>query len=161
MFMTYRGYYYTLDNKEYGKAAPSLRLDMTTQRYFSSGDLNSAKFRMEPGEWEVAVSVKEPVNAVIRQLGMRIMAFGKYSAQISVTLAGNHKVIPDKKSSDLFKLYALSSRDTGKPGWKRISFRFRLKEKALGYFRMVYGMLPKAKEAHIHLDDVEIKRIGN
>ena len=161
MFMTYRGYYYTLDNKEYGKAAPSLRLDMTTKRYFSGGDLNSAKFRMEPGEWEVALSVKDPVNAVIKQLGMRIMAFGKYSVQISVALAPGGKVVPDKKSSELFKLYALSSKETGKPGWKRISFRFRLKEKALGYFRMVYNMLPKAKEAHIHLDDVEIKRIGN
>lgn len=161
MFMTYRGYYYTLDNKEYGKAAPSLRLDMTTKRYFSGGDLNSAKFRMEPGEWEVALSVKDPVNAVIKQLGMRIMAFGKYSVQISVALPPGGKVVPDKKSSELFKLYALSSKETGKPGWKRISFRFRLKEKALGYFRMVYSMLPKAKEAHIHLDDVEIKRIGN
>ena len=35
-----------------------------------------------------------------------------------------------------------------------------LAEKALGSFFMDYGMLPRAKEAHIHLDDVEIRRSG-
>ena len=161
MFMTFRGHYYILDHKEFGRSAPSLRLDMTTKKYFSSGDLTSAKFRMEPGEWEYAVSIKKSRDTEIRQIGMRLLGFGKYSARIGVKITPENKVEHDTTTHPDFKLSALSYKDTGKPGWKKLTFRFRIKERALGVFRMVYKMLPKVKEAQIHVDDVEIRRIGN
>ena len=161
MFMTFRGNYYTLDHKEFGRSAPSLRLDMTTKKYFSSGDLTSAKFRMEPGEWEYAVSIKKSRDTEIRQIGMRLLGFGKYSARIGVKITPENKVEHDTTTHPDFKLSALSYKETNKPGWKKLTFRFRIKERSLGVFRMVYKMLAKVKEAQIHVDDVEIRRIGN
>ena len=160
MFMTYRGYFYTLDNKEFGKAAPSLRLNMTTRRYWSGGDLSSAKMRMEPGEWEVALSFKTPKDASISLVGMRVMGFGKFSSLVAVEFTPDFKVRKSSKNDGRFKVYAMECKDTGKPGWKRLSYRFRTDEKALGYLLLRYGMHPKAKEAHIFLDDVEIRRVG-
>ena len=160
MFMTFRGYYYTLDTREYGKAAPSLRLDMSTRRYFSGSDLTSARFQMLPGEWEFSVSLKKGSDTSIKRIGMRIIAFGKYTSRVSVGITSDGKIIKDEKSDPRFGLHAVSWSETGKPNWRRLTFKFRLAEKALGSFFMDYGMLPRAKEAHIHLDDVEIRRSG-
>ena len=160
MFMTYRGYFYTLDYKEFGKSAPALRLDMTTRRYWSAGDLSSAKFRMEPGEWEVAFSFKTPKDASITLMGVRVMGFGKFSTLAAVEMTPDFKVFKSSKNDGRLKVYAMNCKDTEKTGWKRLSYRFRLDEKALGYFHMRHGMHPKAKEAHIYLDDVEIRRVG-
>ena len=160
-FMTLRGDLYDLDNKEFGKAAPSLRLNMSTKRYCNAGDLTSAKFRMLPGEWEYAISFKNPVDAEIKQLGMRIMAFGNFATRLGVTVTSKGEVIRDNTSDERFKIYALSCKETGKAGWKRLTFRFRLKEKSLGCFRIRYNMLPRKKQGFIHIDDVEIKRVEN
>jgi hypothetical protein len=161
MFMTFRGGYYTFDGKEFGNSAPALRLDMSSRQYFAGNDLTSAKFRMEPGEWEFAVSVKKAEDTEIRQIGMRLLGFGKYSARIGVKITAANRAGRDETSHPDFKLSHLSYKDTGKPGWKRLTFRFRLPERTLGIFRMVYSKLPKVKTANIHVDDVEIRRIGN
>jgi hypothetical protein len=158
--MTLRGELYDLDTKDYGKASPSLRLNMSTKRYCGAGDLTGAKFRMLPGEWEYSISFRKPVNGEIKQLGMRIMAFGNYASRLGVAVSSDGKVIRDKTSDPRFKIYALSCKETGKPGWHRLTFRFRLKEKSLGYFRMRYSMLPRQKQGSIHIDDVEIRRVG-
>lgn len=160
MFMTFRGSYYTLDHQEFGRSAPSLRLDMSARRYFNSGDLTSAKFRMEPGEWEFSVAVRNSPKTTITQLGLRIMGFGNYVARVWVHIAPDNKKLINK-SDHRFKLYNVSYRETGKPGWKKLTYRFRLKEKALGTFHMRYQMNAKAQKASIHIDDVSVKRIGN
>ena len=158
MFMAFRANYYTLDHKEFGKKAPSLRLDMTDKRYHAGGDLTSAKFNMEPGEWEFSISFKNPGKAQIKRIGMRIMTFGTTPARINVSIAHNGKVMRDPTSDSRIKLYDVTLKETSKPQWKRLSFKFRLPQKSLGVFYMTYGMLPKVKNAHIYLDDVQIKR---
>ena len=57
-------------------------------------------------------------------------------------------------------IYNASYKDTGKSGWKRVTFRFRITEPSLGVFRLTYNLLPKVKSGHIYLDDISVKRIG-
>ena len=76
-FMTFRGYYYTLDDKEFGKASPSLRLNMLNKSYFNGTSLTGAKFRLEPGEYEYAVSIKKMPGSEMRRVGMRVIPFAK------------------------------------------------------------------------------------
>lgn len=160
MFMAFRANYYTLDHTEFGRKAPSLRLDMIDRSYHAGGDLTSAKFNMAPGEWQFAFSFKNPGDARIKRAGMRIMTFGTTPARINVNLSPDGKVTKDSTSDQRIKLYDIKVEETGKSQWKRLSFKFRLPRKSLGIFYMTYGMEPSRKKAHIYLDDVEIKKTG-
>ena len=159
-FMTFRGYYYTLDEKEFGKAAPSLRLDMQNKSFFTGTSLTGAKFRLEPGEYEYAVSIKMLPGSEMRRVGMRVIPFAKAASRIGVALNGKNEMIHDISADKTPAIYNASYKDTGKPGWKRVTFRFRITEPSLGVFRVTYNLLPKVKSGHIYLDDISVKRIG-
>ena len=160
MFMTFRGFYYTLDHQEFGKKAPSLRLDMTDKIYFGGTDLTSAKFKMAPGEWRFGISMKKKSDVQLKRIGLRLMTFGKSPRNVSVAITHNNKVIPDDKSDPEIKICNISFKDMEKPGWQRLTFNFRLSERSLGTFYMHYAMLARVKNAVMYIDDVEITLAG-
>ena len=160
-FMTFRGYWYTLDDKEFGKAAPSLRLDMQNKTFYAGTSLTGAKFRLEPGEYEYSISIKKMPGSEMRRVGMRVIPFGGAASRIGVSIDANNKMITDTSADPMPKITHAKYQDTGKEGWKRLTFRFRITEQALGIVRLTYNLLPKVKQGSIYLDDVSVKRIGD
>jgi len=159
--MTLRGYFYTLDDKEFGEAPPSLRLDLAAKPFFNGGNLTGAKFRLTPGEWEYSLAVKMSGGVKLTRVGLRILPFGKAPSRIGVALTAGGQVTADDSADREPAVSDVTWRDTGKPGWKRLSFRFRVREKALGIYRIVYKMQSRVQSAHIHLDDARVRRIGD
>ena len=159
--MTLRGYFYTLDDKDFGESAPSLRLELAQKPFFNGGNLTSAKFRLTPGEWEYSLAVKLTGGAELPRAGLRILPLGGTPARIGAAVTAENRLIADDSADKEPAIYDVSYAETGKPGWKKLSFRFRVKEKALGIFRVVYKLRPKVKTAQIRLDDAKVRRIGD
>ena len=159
--MTLRGYFYTLDGKDFGESAPSLRLELAPKPFFNGGNLTSAKFRLTPGEWEYSLAVKLTGGAELPRAGLRILPLGGTPARIGAAVTAENRLIADDTADKEPAISDVSYTETGKPGWKKLSFRFRVKEKALGIFRVVYKLRPKVKTAQIRLDDAKVRRIGD
>ena len=70
-------------------------------------------------------------------------------------------MITDTSADPMPKITHAKYQDTGKEGWKRLTFRFRITEQSLGIVRLTYNLLPKVKQGSIYLDDVSVKRIGD
>lgn len=153
-----------LDREEFHLAPPSLRVWVTSQWALGRGTwVESAKVRLEPGQWLVRGAYKLDGNTADYCFG-RLHFFhpGEDAMWLSFKLkdkAGEGTLRDEGLKRSTLLAPSVSIAEAGKPGWREFTLRFENRQTGIATLRMYLYLQPDKQDALIHLDDFTLERL--
>ena len=153
-----------LDTENYGKAAPSLRVHLTSDWALGrTAVVGGAYVRMTPGKWRWSLSYNADKN-LGSQSFFRLVIFepGKPNQFLTINMAQTGKA--DVKDIGPVKSKLRNRKVTikagTKPGWKDLEFTFDLPRDSVARPMVYLYLAPGEKNSFIWLDDIKLEKIS-
>ena len=152
-----------LDNEVYGKAAPSLRVLLSSGWALGrTAVVGGSYIQMTPGKWKWRFSCKADAG-LSKQSFCRLMLFEPGSANQFPTISLDPSVKAEVKDVGPVKASLqnrkVSFKDSAKPGWKEMEFTFDLPAASVARPMFYLYLAPGHKDAFVWFDDIQLEKL--
>ena len=153
-----------LDNETYGKAAPALRMQLSSGWALGrTAVVGGACVQMTPGKWKWSFSYKAD-KALSKQSFCRLTLFEPGKANQFPTISLDPSIKADVKDigpvKGSYTNRKVSIKDGAKPGWKDLEFSFDLPRASVARPMFYLYLDPGHKEAFVWFDDIKLEKLS-
>ena len=153
-----------LDNESFGKAAPALRVQLSSGWALGrSAVIGGAYVKMTPGKWQWRFSYKADA-ALGKQSFCRLVIFepGFPNQFLTINMAQTENA-QAKDSGPLktsIRNRKVTIKEGTKPGWKDLEFTFDLPGESVARPMVYLYLAPGYKDSFFWLDDIKLEKIS-
>ncbi|NLO05112.1 MAG: LamG domain-containing protein [candidate division WS1 bacterium] len=148
-----------LDSEVFRSAAPSIRFHLTRDHtYGRSITMDSARFQVEPGEYQLSGWVRTDENIAVGSSRLFVAPLdGRYNSLIfPVPRDGGDAEVAN---TSIFEVQACSATARGDDGWQQWSIKFRAPQRAVVTLH-VGASLASGREGYAWFGDIQLERTG-